>query len=563
MTALPLIGRRAPADGRARRAHLTVGLRIALVTGAMIALFAVALVVAIGRMQSAETLFAKAQADQRLVTDAQMIAREQLTQRSLQAEYLTLKDPAILDDFEASAARADANRKSIVARYGDDPVVAGAVAKAAAFDQKHDSTVFDELAPAVRAGRIDDAVAAERRAKGYITAQVEQGEVIADRVAGLAKAEQASAAARLSDARTTLLTVAGAAIGVGILLSLLLARSIRRPLKALEARLIDIADGDGDLTRRVDDTRGDEFGSVGRAFNRFADQIRDIVGQVQRAAGDQTAAAQELAVASSSSGEAVSQIAATVDDLVGGAGGGAGATFEELATGVSQVAEGGQAAAQAASEADEAAGQGAVVVTEATDAIGRISTSVDDAAEVVSGLGEKGQAIGDIAATIDQIASQTNLLALNAAIEAARAGEQGRGFAVVAEEVRQLAEESRDAAASIGAIIRDIQEETGRAVRAMEAGRGEVAAGVESVARAGEAFAAIREQVGRVAGEVSQVAAAAQQLEAGTTQVQGEMTTVAALTQQGAAAAEQSAATASRLADDAVGLSRMVARFSV
>jgi methyl-accepting chemotaxis protein len=248
-----------------------------------------------------------------------------------------------------------------------------------------------------------------------------------------------------------------------------------------------------------------------------------------------------------------------------------------MVVGVSRVADGGQGAAEAAREADAAAGEGVALVEQAGAAMERIEDRVDAAARVVATLGERGEAIGDIAGTIDQLASQTNLLALNAAIEAARAGEQGRGFAVVAEEVRKLAEESQRAAASIGEIIRDIQGETGRAVEAMSAGRSEVEAGVTAVGRAGEAFGAIRTQVERVSGEVMQVAAAAQQLTSGATEVQEQIGAVAAVGEQSAAAtqevaasteqtsasSEQVSATAQALADDAHALAALVERFRV
>jgi methyl-accepting chemotaxis protein len=398
-----------------------------------------------------------------------------------------------------------------------------------------------------------------------------------------AAATRHSAVSTASLARVLTIGFGVGALLLALSLALVITRSITRPLSSLEARLRDIADGEGDLTQRVDESRRDELGAVGRAFNRFAGQIQDIIRQVQEAARAQTRIAREMAGASEQTGQAVGQIAATVEDMARGAGDQAEstqhvtATIDEMARGVTQVAEGGQEASAAAAQAGEAATQGASIIGEATDAMDRISERVDAAAGVVGGLGQKGEAIGEIVGTIDQIASQTNLLALNAAIEAARAGEQGRGFAVVAEEVRQLAEESQKAAASIGDIIRDIQEETRRAVEAMQAGREEVQTGVESVGKAGEAFGEIREQVERVAAEVSQVAAASQELGAGAGEVQQQISAVAAVSQENAAAAEQVSAStqetsaaseqvsasAGRLATDAETLAALVSRFTV
>ncbi|MEW6581696.1 MAG: methyl-accepting chemotaxis protein [Actinomycetota bacterium] len=406
-----------------------------------------------------------------------------------------------------------------------------------------------------------------------------------DRLVGAIHDDGARAAAAASDAasrsRFLILLLGVIALILGGVQAALITRSIVRPL----VRLREVADraAEGDLTVQVANGRADEVGQVSRAFDHMLRNFRELVGRVSDAARAQTRSAREMADASEQSRQAAGQIAATVEEIASGAADQAeGAqrvtgTVEEMVQGVSRVAAGGNAAARAAEEAGEVAGRGAEVVDEATAAMDRISDQVDDASVVVSGLGAKGQAIGEIVGTIDQIASQTNLLALNAAIEAARAGEQGRGFAVVAEEVRKLAEESQKAAASIGEIIREIQQETGRAVDAMRAGRSEVATGVHSVARAGEAFASIREQVERVSGEVGHVAAAAQELEAGAGEVQEQVASVAAVseenaaaaeevaaaTQQGSASAEEVSATAARLASDAEGLAALVTRFTV
>jgi methyl-accepting chemotaxis protein len=120
--------------------------------------------------------------------------------------------------------------------------------------------------------------------------------------------------------------------------------------------------------------------------------------------------------------------------------------------------------------------------------MGMIESTVKTSSRVVTSLGERSDEIGRIVGAISGISSQTNLLALNAAIEAARAGEQGRGFAVVADEVKKLAGESRMAAEEIAKLILSIQEETAKAVEAMERGNEEVQRGSMAVSEGGRVF---------------------------------------------------------------------------
>src|SRR5690606_7732014 len=124
---------------------------------------------------------------------------------------------------------------------------------------------------------------------------------------------------------------------------------------------------------------------------------------------------------------------------------------------------------------------------------------------------EQGQAIGEIIAAVNDLAEQSNLLAVNAAIEAAKAGEHGRGFAVVAQEVRSLAEQSKQATAQVRTILQDIQKATTAAVLATEQGSKAVEDGVRQTTEAGEAIAALAEMIDEAAQAATQIAASSQQ----------------------------------------------------
>jgi len=156
-------------------------------------------------------------------------------------------------------------------------------------------------------------------------------------------------------------------------------------------------------------------------------------------------------------------------------------------------------------EAKTKASIGNETVSKAVAHMNDMSEKVKFSSKVVNVLGKKSMEIGEIVALITDIASQTNLLALNAAIEAARAGEQGRGFAVVADAVRKLAEQSNTAAGKIGTIIAEIQQETGKAVKAMEHGSVAVSSGMILVKDTGEAFEEILKMVEVVTRQAQEV----------------------------------------------------------
>ena len=291
----------------------------------------------------------------------------------------------------------------------------------------------------------------------------DQGKAVMDQIRGLlseiAGAEEAllvdrAEAAEQSANATTVAVLGGtsAVVVIVILLALFLTRGITRPINALTDRLREIADGDGDLTQRVDDSRNDEVGALATVFNRFVGNIASLVRQIGESAATSSAAAQELSVIAAEmtrqSSDAAQQasMAAAAAEQVSSSVQTVAAASEQMGASIHEIA-------RSASDASTA-GQTAVA-------------STDDANTTISRLGESSAAIGGVVALINTIAQQTNLLALNATIEAARAGEAGKGFAVVAGEVKELAQETAKATEEITSRIGQIQADVETAVAAI------------------------------------------------------------------------------------------------
>ena len=370
-----------------------------------------------------------------------------------------------------------------------------------------------------------------------------------DAIHATAAIEVARSRQMVSSATIEVLGGAGIALLLAIGLALHISRSITRPLGELEGQLREIADGEGDLTRRVDESSRDELGDVGRAFNRFAGQIQEIVRQVAESAAGLRGTSAQLARASEETGRAVSEIASTIEGVARGSSEQAEGTgvvsgrVEEIAGGAAATATSAGHAAAGVAEADRKAAEGVASAGAAVSAMDEVAAGTAQVGEAIQRLATRSDEIGQIVGTITEIADQTNLLALNAAIEAARAGEQGRGFAVVADEVRKLAEEAREAAGSISGLIGHIRADTTAAVNAMDAGRLAVVSGQERAGVAGVAFAEIRDQINDVSAQVGQVAVASDQLVGAVGQIQRSLTGVAAVSEENAASAEEVSAT--------------------
>lgn len=312
---------------------------------------------------------------------------------------------------------------------------------------------------------------------------------------------------------------------------------------------------EGDLTVRLNRNGSDGLGALGEHLNsmvlsltEISSQVREGSQRISAATADILATVSEYTAGANEQSAAISQTSATVDEIR--------AASEQSSHKAREVAKRAEMSVKATQEGIQAVEAIVKSMQEIRDKVGTI-------AQDILALSEQTQQIGEITATVNDIADQSNLLALNAAIEAARAGEQGKGFAVVAAEVRNLAEQSKQATAKVQDILSDIQKATNAAVLATEQGTKEVEAGVDLARRAGEVIAQLSETIQDAAEAAHQIAASAYQQNIGMDQIAQAMREIDLATSQFLTGARQLQAAAEELNEMSRQLQSTAERYQV
>ncbi len=308
----------------------------------------------------------------------------------------------------------------------------------------------------------------------------------------------------------TSLIGAGVAL-VSLLLVVLLARGIVRPIRRVTGALMAIGNGGGDLTQRLDATRADELGDLARGFNRFLDSQRDLIGEalhtserLHRSVELVTQVVENTADRSGRQQEMTEMVATAVHEM--------GLTVQDIAQNAGNAAQASETARTEALAARE-------VVRRSIAHIEGMSGEIGQAANAVGELASEVASIDEVLAVIRSISEQTNLLALNAAIEAARAGEMGRGFAVVADEVRTLARRTQVSTDEVQQMILRLKHGAGSAVTSMQAGQAATGTGVKSSQQTGASLSTITDQVEHISDMNHQVATATEEQSAVTEEI--------------------------------------------
>ncbi len=345
------------------------------------------------------------------------------------------------------------------------------------------------------------------------------------------------------------------AIVIAIAMILLFIKWLINPLKELSARLKDIAQGEGDLTQRVDDSDRSEVGDLARGFNMFVEKIQTIIQNI-------TAASNKMG----SSVTSMDKLMTSVYDNVKSQGVETDSTAKavvDLSQNAQAINSNIQNVFNSTSSANKEGQQAKAVVDESVAAIRVLATDIENSAKAVQELNNDADSIGSVLTVIKGIAEQTNLLALNAAIEAARAGEQGRGFAVVADEVRTLAARTQDSTAEIQTMIERLQAGSASAVESMERSQKNSEMSVEKSVEAGQLLDNISASVTEVDAMVAKITTAVEKQSKVTEDINLSVNTIVASNQTASSATKETSEHAKGLNGLGQDLSALVNQFKV
>ncbi|SER65065.1 methyl-accepting chemotaxis protein [Psychrobacillus sp. OK032] len=320
-------------------------------------------------------------------------------------------------------------------------------------------------------------------------------------------------------AKMFIIILVAASILLGIVVAYFISKSIANPVKKVTAGLSEIAVGNL-AVEPIRIKNKDEVGAMATAFNTMSADLRQIVSNVRDSSMKLAENAEELSASSEESLASSQMVAKSAEEQM--------ATSEqqvrhmdasvnsmgELSQGIGQISVDNEEMLQAADDVTKLVKKGSDVVSGVASQMNTIHTTFKDTTVIMQNMAKHSNDIQAVTALITDISEQTNLLALNAAIEAARAGEYGKGFAVVAEEVRKLAEQSKNSASQIEKMVQMIQTASGGAVKAITTGGDKVEDGLAKTTESIHVFTEIESAVGVVGSKIESVSAAIEQIQA-------------------------------------------------
>ncbi|MGR1224510.1 methyl-accepting chemotaxis protein [Aeromonas veronii] len=362
---------------------------------------------------------------------------------------------------------------------------------------------------------------------------------------------------QLSDMNQAAMTqqLVGAVIVLVLALAtmLVIARSITGPIRQMVSLVDDIADGEGDLTKRLATRSVDELGDLAKGINRFIDKLQGLLGDVLKTASEVNRYAGDTDRIAGQTDNNLQHHQAEMEQML--------TAVQEMSYVSQEVATHANNTADSAKQAQSAADQGKERFQQVIQSMHKVAAEAGKGAEVVEGLAHDSAQITSILTVIQGIADQTNLLALNAAIEAARAGEQGRGFAVVADEVRKLAGNTQQAVQNTQELIEKIRLSSTNAVNAITQSQQLTHQAVGEADLAEEALGSIYQAISTINDMTYQIASAAEEQSSVSETVSGNLSKTNALANDIAQDATETAKASQALRQAADKLQQLLGQF--
>ena len=337
-------------------------------------------------------------------------------------------------------------------------------------------------------------------------------------------------------AMTTSKAVSAIALIISIIIAIILVVFVRKTIVKPLEQVVDAANLIADGNLNVNDISvktKDEIGQLAAVFNKMKGNLSGLIRNIQMNVEHLSASAEELSASTEEVTATTEDVTQRVSNTASAAQGSmqgsveSARAMEETAMGVQRIAEATQTLHTSAMDASDSAKHGGEVILKAQSQMQTINDSTNSLNTLVQKLSLQTEEIGNITKVITDITDQTNLLALNAAIEAARAGEQGKGFAVVADEVRKLAEQSKNSANSIVALTNDIKADTVNVEQAVSDSLLSVADGVKIIHEAGDSFHTITNAVEKITNQIEEISATSEEISASAEQVTASVNEIA------------------------------------